>query len=192
MVKKTRLRRLGDMQITPPNSPSYGLGDETPASGTCGPVIPRATVQLCMKRTGKSGPLLKDAAGACSFVHSMEEAAQENFLALHLDVRHRVIGVDHVGKGSLTGVEVHPRDVFKAAILNNAAAVIFVHNHPSGETDPSRQDMELTGRLKNAGEMLGIHVLDHIVVGAEAPCYSFSDKGLMGPWAPPERGKRKT
>ena len=192
MAKKTRLRRLGDMHITPPNSPPYGLGDETPASGTCGPVLPRSTIQLCMKRTGKTGPLLRDATDVCSLAKGMEGAAEENFLALHLDVRHRLIGVDHVGKGSLTGVEVHPRDVFKAAILNNAAALIFVHNHPSGESSPSRQDAELTNRLKSAGELLGIQVLDHIVVGAQAPCYSFSDKGLMGPWAPPERGKRKT
>lgn len=92
---------------------------------------------------------------------------RERFVVILLDVRHRVIGYEVAAIGSLTGVEVNPRDVFKTAILTNAAAVIFLHNHPSGDPEPSRQDVELTERLKQAGDLLGIAVLDHIVVGAD-------------------------
>jgi DNA repair protein RadC len=90
----------------------------------------------------------------------------EEFWAIALDVRHRVVMDSMMARGSLTGVEVHPRDVFRALIKAGAAAVIFCHNHPSGDPEPSRQDVELTVRLREVGEMCGITVLDHVVVGA--------------------------
>ena len=89
----------------------------------------------------------------------------EEFWAVSLDVRHRVQSETCLARGSLTGVEVHPRDVFRPLIRNAAAAVIFCHNHPSGDPTPSRQDLELTGRLREVGELCGIPVLDHVVVG---------------------------
>jgi DNA repair protein RadC len=91
----------------------------------------------------------------------------EEFWAIALDVRHRVILDAPLARGSLTGVEVHPRDVFRALIKAGAAAVIFVHNHPSGDPAPSRADIELTTRLREVGDMCGIAVLDHVVVGFE-------------------------
>jgi DNA repair protein RadC len=91
----------------------------------------------------------------------------EEFWAVSLDVRHRVQGEVCLARGSLTGVEVHPRDVFRPLIGNAAAAVIFCHNHPSGDPTPSRQDVELTARLREVGELCGIPVLDHVVVGWE-------------------------
>jgi DNA repair protein RadC len=91
----------------------------------------------------------------------------EEFWAVALDVRHRVQGELCVARGSLTGVEVHPRDVFRPLIRAAAAAVIFCHNHPSGDPTPSRQDIELTGRLREVGELCGIPVVDHVVVGWE-------------------------
>ena len=90
----------------------------------------------------------------------------EEFWAVALDVRHRVVLDSVIARGSLTGVEVHPRDVFRGLIKAGAAAVIFCHNHPSGDPTPSRQDIELTIRLREVGEMCGIPVLDHVVVGA--------------------------
>ena len=81
--------------------------------------------------------------------------------------RHRVEGEFCLARGSLTGVEVHPRDVFRPLIRGAAAAVIFCHNHPSGDPAPSRQDVELTARLREVGELVGIPVLDHLVVGWE-------------------------
>ena len=90
----------------------------------------------------------------------------EEFWAIAMDVRHRVVMDSMIARGSLTGVEVHPRDVFRALIKAGAAAVIFCHNHPSGDPTPSSQDIELTVRLREVGEMCGIPVLDHVVVGA--------------------------
>ena len=91
----------------------------------------------------------------------------EEFWALALDVRHRVLWEACLARGSLTGVEVHPRDVFRPLIRGGAAAVIFCHNHPSGDPAPSRQDLDLTMRLREVGELCGIAVLDHVVVGAD-------------------------
>jgi DNA repair protein RadC len=93
--------------------------------------------------------------------------AVEEFWAVALDVRHRVLWEACLARGSLTGVEVHPRDAFRPLIRGGAAAVIFCHNHPSGDPSPSRQDLELTMRLREVGELCGIAVLDHVVVGTE-------------------------
>ncbi len=91
----------------------------------------------------------------------------EEFWALGLDVRNRIQTEVCLARGSLTGVEVHPRDVFRPLIRGAVAAVIFCHNHPSGDPSPSRQDVELTDRLRQVGDLCGISVLDHVVVAAE-------------------------
>lgn len=93
--------------------------------------------------------------------------AVEEFWAVALDVRHRVLWEACLARGSLTGVEVHPRDVFRPLIRGGAAAVIFCHNHPSGDPSPSQQDLDLTIRLRDVGELCGIMVLDHLVVGTD-------------------------
>jgi DNA repair protein RadC len=91
----------------------------------------------------------------------------EEFWAIALDVRHRVVFDELLARGSLSGVEIHPRDVFRPLIRAGAAAVIFCHNHPSGDPSPSRADIELTHRLREVGDLCGIPVLDHVVVGSE-------------------------
>ena len=96
----------------------------------------------------------------------MGDETKEFFLALHLDSKNRLLCLDHVSVGSLNASVVHPREVFKSCLLSSAAAVILLHNHPSGDPTPSREDLELTGRLKEAGELLGIKVLDHVVIGS--------------------------
>lgn len=100
----------------------------------------------------------------------------EEFWSLSLDVRHRVISDRCVARGSLTGVDVHPRDVFRPLIRESAAAVIFCHNHPSSDPSPSRQDVELTTRLREVGDLCGITVLDHVVVAADG-YVSLSERG---------------
>ena len=97
----------------------------------------------------------------------LSACAVEEFWALALDVRHRVLWEACLAQGSLTGVEVHPRDVFRPLIRGGAAAVVFCHNHPSGDPSPSRQDLDLTMRLRDVGDLCGIAVLDHVVVGAD-------------------------
>ena len=89
---------------------------------------------------------------------------KEHFLALSLDTRNHLINTQTVSIGSLDSSIVHPREVFKEAISCSAASVIFIHNHPSGDPEPSEDDTKLTKRLIEAGEILGIEVLDHIIV----------------------------
>lgn len=91
--------------------------------------------------------------------------AQEGFWVLTLTQKHKVIAVHLVSLGTLTASLVHPRECFRPALLDSAAAVAFVHNHPSGETQPSLEDRNITARLKQAGELLGIVVLDHVIIG---------------------------
>jgi DNA repair protein RadC len=88
---------------------------------------------------------------------------KEHFYVLLLDTRNHLIELDEVSKGSLDSSVVHPREVFQKAILHSAASVIFVHNHPSGDPTPSKDDIQLTKRLIEVGELMGIEVLDHII-----------------------------
>ncbi|HIJ87415.1 MAG TPA: JAB domain-containing protein [Desulfuromonadales bacterium] len=105
---------------------------------------------------------------------------REYFVALLLDGKNKIIGIHTVSQGSLNQSVVHPRETFKSAILANAAAVILAHNHPSGDLTPSSEDIAITRRLKEAGDILGIKVLDHIIVNTESQDFkSFCNDGLM-------------
>jgi len=104
---------------------------------------------------------------------------REKFICLHLDTRNRVISYEVVAIGSLNQVIVHPREVFKGAILSNAQSVILCHNHPSGDVKPSKQDIELTKRVKYAGNILGIEVIDHMIFGNEKSFLSMKEKDLL-------------
>lgn len=99
---------------------------------------------------------------------------REHFVALHLDGRHRVVSAEVVSVGTLTTSLVHPREVFKGAMLANSAAVICAHNHPSGDVKPSEEDRQVFDRLKEAGELLGIPLLDFLIV-SEADMWSASE-----------------
>ena len=90
---------------------------------------------------------------------------REHFVVIALNTRNKIIGIHTVSIGSLDTSIVHPREVFKFAILANASSVILGHNHPSGDTTPSPEDIDITHRLVKAGELLGIEVLDHLIVG---------------------------
>ena len=90
---------------------------------------------------------------------------REHFRAMVLDTKNRLIGVEDVSVGSLSASLVHPRELYKAAIRRSAAGVVVVHNHPSGDVTPSLADIELTRRLAKAGDVLGIDLLDHVIVG---------------------------
>jgi len=110
-------------------------------------------------------PVIKSPEEVAAIVRGqLKGKKKEHFLVLCLDTRNRVINYKPVSVGSLDTSVVHPREVFKEAISSNAASVIFVHNHPSGDPEPSKEDIELTKRLAKAGEIIGIDVLDHIIV----------------------------
>jgi DNA repair protein RadC len=112
------------------------------------------------------------------YVPRLRDAKREEFRCVLLDTKNRVIKDVSVSNGSLTASLVHPRETFKDAVRESAAAVIFVHNHPSGDTRPSQEDILLTRRLVQAGELLGIQVLDHIIIG-DGDHFSFRDRGLI-------------
>ena len=107
----------------------------------------------------------------------LAKEAKEHFLCLHLDGKNRIVCLDRVSVGSLNQCLVHPREVFKAALLSSSAAVILVHNHPTGDPEPSGEDRAITKRLAEVGALVGIKVLDHVIVG-DGYC-SFSEKGLL-------------
>ncbi len=113
----------------------------------------------------------------------MKDLKKEVFRCALLDVKNRIIRDEIVSIGSLTASIVHPRDTFKTAIRESAAAVIFIHNHPSGDIRPSQEDILLTRRLTQAGEVIGIQVLDHIIVG-DQNYFSFRDNGLINKTGP--------
>jgi DNA repair protein RadC len=108
----------------------------------------------------------------------LRHASQERFLVLLLDGRHRLIRYETVSQGTLTASLVHPREVFRPALHEAAAALILVHNHPSGDPAPSPEDREVTERLARAGEILGVRVLDHVIV-AERGYRSLREEGLL-------------
>jgi DNA repair protein RadC len=113
----------------------------------------------------KPKPLLKSPEDVAAVMRSkLKGKKKEHFWVLCLDTRNRLINWKQVSIGSLDTSIVHPREVFKEAVSSSAASVIFVHNHPSGDPEPSKEDIELTKRLAKAGEIVGIDVLDHIIV----------------------------
>ena len=111
-------------------------------------------------------PLVKTPEDVAGLVRSrLKGKKKEYFLALLLDTRNQLIRVAEISVGSLDSSVVHPREVFKEAVLASAASVIFVHNHPSGDPEASEDDIKLSKRLAEAGELMGIDVLDHIIIG---------------------------
>lgn len=122
-----------------------------------------------------------DDAAEIATAHFEELATdREVFSIMLLNVKNYVVGIHDVSVGSLTASVVHPREVFKAACLANAASIILMHNHPSGEADPSKEDIEVTARLVQVGRIMDIPVFDHIIVGDYTGEYtSLKQKGAI-------------
>lgn len=98
-------------------------------------------------------------------VFKLRSQAEEVMVMLVLDTKHKVVGAFEVSRGSLNASIVHPREIFKRALLLNGSAIVLSHNHPSGDSTPSQEDIRITKRLVDCGELLGITVLDHIIIG---------------------------
>jgi len=109
---------------------------------------------------------------------SIKDKAKEHFKLILLNTRNKIIGISTVSIGTLNSNLVHPREVFKDAISHSAASVVFAHNHPSGDPEPSEDDLTITKRLTEAGKILGIEVLDHIIITKNG-FFSFKEKGLI-------------
>lgn len=104
---------------------------------------------------------------------------KEAFSVLLLNTKNKVIGIKTISIGTLDCSIVHPREVFKAAILNSAKSIMVFHNHPSGDTDPSSEDISITKRLAEAGGLLGIKILDHIILGNNGNYLSMLEERLI-------------
>ncbi|GJL62084.1 MAG: hypothetical protein NPIRA04_07380 [Nitrospirales bacterium] len=145
---------------------------------------PWVRVMLVQETEGPYHPPITQSNDVARLCADMLRLDREEFRVLLLNAKHRVMGVHTVSIGSLTVSIVHPREVYKAAILANAAAIIGIHNHPSGNPDPSPEDHALTKRLAEAGTLLGITLLDHVIIG-ENTHYSFADQGQLSLSQPP-------
>lgn len=124
-------------------------------------------------------PVVDGARAAAGLVPAEARCARkEHFLVLCLNARRQLLRVETVSVGTLSASLVHPREVFAPAISHGAAAVVAVHNHPSGDPSPSAEDREATRRLQRAGELLGIPLADHVIV-SESSFFSFRESGLL-------------
>jgi DNA repair protein RadC len=118
------------------------------------------------KYRGKSPPQVRGPEDAYRLLRTqLEGADREHFVVILLSSKNAVIGVETVSVGTLNASIVHPREVLKPAIVHSAAAIVLVHNHPSGVPTPSQEDIAITRRIVKAGEILGIDVLDHVIIG---------------------------
>ncbi|NOZ23335.1 MAG: JAB domain-containing protein [Planctomycetes bacterium] len=112
------------------------------------------------------------------FREQLRDVKRETFWLVLLDQKHKIIRCERISEGSLSQSLVHPREVFTPAVRESAAAVAFVHNHPSGDPNPSPEDRAVTDRLKEVGELLGIKVLDHLIIGGDS-YVSFAEQGML-------------
>jgi DNA repair protein RadC len=140
-------------------------------------------IKLCVVRENSNDEKLKvtdpEAIAKLKLIKDeLLNSDREKFICLHLDTKHQLISYEIVSVGSLSMAIVHPRELFKGAILSNASSVILCHNHPSGVPEPSREDIDLTRRLRDAGELLGVQVLDHLIFGHDN-YKSFKEIGLL-------------
>ena len=110
--------------------------------------------------------------------HLLEDSDREKLVVCCLNTKNEPTSISTVSIGSLNSSIVHPREVFKTAILSNAASVIISHNHPSGDTVPSKEDINITERIKEAGDIIGIKLLDHLIIG-DREYLSLKEKGYI-------------
>lgn len=132
-----------------------------------------------LAEVNRERPSLSAPAAAFTFLReAIGGLDYEVFVVVLLDNRHRVIRVDQMFRGTIDGASVYPRDVVKAALLGNAAAVMFAHNHPSGVAEASQADEFITRRLRDALALVDVRVLDHIIIGLKSTM-SFAERGLL-------------
>jgi DNA repair protein RadC len=127
----------------------------------------------------EKGPVFSSGADVYAYYcRRCQTLKKEEFHCALLDAKNKFVKDYRVSEGTLTGSLIHPREAFREAIRESAASVIFVHNHPSGDPSPSREDISITDRLVNAGELLGIKVLDHVIIG-DGTYTSMMEKGYI-------------
>ena len=137
-------------------------------------------VKVRYTRKIKTKTDIRSAGDVAKFVRTkiLQDNSKEHVVLLCLDGSHSVAAYNIVSIGSATSAIVHPREVFQPAILAGSVSIILVHNHPSGSTEPSVEDVKTTEMLKEAGKMVGIKLLDHVIVGDHSH-YSFQERGAL-------------
>ncbi len=140
-------------------------------------LIPRYNIKLIKESEVYYEQRITGAAVVCELLKiiGLHERACEEFHSFYLNTKNEVIGMEMISKGTLNASLVHPREVFKGAILANANAIIVAHNHPSGDVQPSTADQSVTKTLVNAGKLLDIQVLDHVIIGSKNGYFSFRE-----------------
>lgn len=134
--------------------------------------------EIMDRRVERGEPLSDPKAAGRYFQAKLKERKQEVFAVLFLDTRHRPVGYRELFFGTIDGAEVHPREIVRAALEHNAAALIVGHNHPSGESEPSTADRVVTARLKKALTLIDVRLLDHFVIG-DGPPVSLALRGWV-------------
>jgi DNA repair protein RadC len=143
--------------------------------------VPQVRVVVVREEPEEPRPILQtpeDVRKLALIEEAIVPSDREQFVCLHLSTKNHLVSWEITSVGSLNATIVHPREVFKGAILANAASVILCHNHPSGDPEPSGADLQLTRRLVKAGDVIGIDVLDHVVV-TETGFVSLREQGMM-------------
>jgi len=138
-------------------------------------------VQLVLaRRERKHRPeVMANSRAVAKLLRHLEGSAQESFLVVCCDNRNQVLGVHEVCRGSANQAIVEPREVFQAPLLCGATAIILAHNHPSGSSEPSQEDLQITQMIAEAANMLGFRLLDHVIIGEGSSYVSFADRELI-------------
>lgn len=130
------------------------------------PRLPQIKLQLVRESRATYEPqTIRTPGDVEKFLGWLRHEAEEVFLVLHLNAKSEVIGMQEVSRGTLSSSLVHPREVFKGALINNTYSILCAHNHPGGSSTPSSEDMQVTRQLLDAGKLLGVSLVDHTVVG---------------------------
>lgn len=151
-----------------------------PAKRKCGKIGGKQNVEVCLTEPKAPTEPINDPDAACRLLSELRTRDRESFVTVSINARNQVLGVEETARGTVTGVDVHPREVFKSPILLGASAIIVAHNHPSGDVTPSPEDLHLTRRLKEIGDIMGIPVLDSLIVGGKTGCKAIIGDGLAG------------
>ena len=136
--------------------------------------------RACSQPLQRSAPLSSSREVYAAFGPLLDAVTVETFLVISVDAKNRPLGSREVARGGRVSCQVDPAHVFRTVLLESASGALFVHNHPSGDPEPSPDDLELTQRLAAAGALLGIRVLDHLIIG-KGRYFSFRDEGRLGP-----------
>ena len=135
-------------------------------------------IKLPLRVKEVSGVQIKTHSDVAKYCADMREMAQESVQVLTLDTKHKIVNRHLITLGLANSSLLHAREVFRAAIADNAVAIILVHNHPSGDATPSAEDIQITRKMIEAGKIIGINVIDHIIIGD--PIFSMRESGAGG------------